>query len=259
MLADHRDRARQAGAVSRQADHPCPRRRRQGDPDADRGTAGAGVPAGQGDGVDAGVAGRRGNRRARRHSPGDDLRQLRGQAAALPRRLDRRAGCQRDRQRSGDGGRAPAGADRLDDPRGGARRPTCCAPRSRRSPVRPALPRSRSSAATRRSWSAALPTACICARPAWASSIRGPSCPPAASALATRSWSPGPIGEHGTAIMLARDQFDLDAEVESDTRCLWPAVDAMLEAVGARTALPARRHPWRRGLGAQRAGPGLAR
>jgi hydrogenase expression/formation protein HypE len=43
----------------------------------------------------------------------------------------------------------------------------------------------------------------------------------------------GPIGEHGTAIMLARDQFDLDAEVESDTRCLWPAVDVLLEAVGA--------------------------
>ena len=42
----------------------------------------------------------------------------------------------------------------------------------------------------------------------------------------------GPIGEHGTAIMLARDQFDLDAEVESDTRCLWPAVDALLAAVG---------------------------
>jgi hydrogenase expression/formation protein HypE len=43
----------------------------------------------------------------------------------------------------------------------------------------------------------------------------------------------GPIGEHGTAIMLARDQFDLDAEVESDTCCLWPAVDALLDGVGA--------------------------
>ena len=42
----------------------------------------------------------------------------------------------------------------------------------------------------------------------------------------------GPIGEHGTAIMLARGQFDLDAEVDSDTCCLWPAVDALLEAVG---------------------------
>jgi hydrogenase expression/formation protein HypE len=43
----------------------------------------------------------------------------------------------------------------------------------------------------------------------------------------------GPIAEHGTAIMLARNQFDLDAEIESDTRCLWPAVDVLLEAVGA--------------------------
>ena len=42
----------------------------------------------------------------------------------------------------------------------------------------------------------------------------------------------GPIGEHGTAIMLARDEFDLDAEIESDTCSLWPAVDALLEAAG---------------------------
>ena len=42
----------------------------------------------------------------------------------------------------------------------------------------------------------------------------------------------GTIGEHGTAIMLARGEFELEAAVESDTRSLWPAVDAMLEAVG---------------------------
>jgi hydrogenase expression/formation protein HypE len=42
----------------------------------------------------------------------------------------------------------------------------------------------------------------------------------------------GPIGEHGTAIMLARGEFDLDAEVESDTCSLWPAVDALLGAAG---------------------------
>jgi hydrogenase expression/formation protein HypE len=42
----------------------------------------------------------------------------------------------------------------------------------------------------------------------------------------------GPLGEHGTAIMLARDQFDLDAEIESDTCSLWPAVDALLDAAG---------------------------
>jgi hydrogenase expression/formation protein HypE len=43
----------------------------------------------------------------------------------------------------------------------------------------------------------------------------------------------GSIGEHGTAIMLARGEFELDADVESDTRPLWPAVDALLEAAGA--------------------------
>jgi hydrogenase expression/formation protein HypE len=42
----------------------------------------------------------------------------------------------------------------------------------------------------------------------------------------------GSIGEHGTAIMLARGEFDLDAEIESDTCSLWPAVDALLDAVG---------------------------
>ena len=42
----------------------------------------------------------------------------------------------------------------------------------------------------------------------------------------------GSIGEHGTAIMLARGEFDLAAEIESDTRSLWPAVDALLDAAG---------------------------
>jgi hydrogenase expression/formation protein HypE len=42
----------------------------------------------------------------------------------------------------------------------------------------------------------------------------------------------GPVGEHGTAIMLARGEFELDAPVESDTHSLWPAVDALLEAAG---------------------------
>lgn len=42
----------------------------------------------------------------------------------------------------------------------------------------------------------------------------------------------GPVGEHGTAIMLARDEFALEAEIESDTRSLWPAADALMEAAG---------------------------
>jgi hydrogenase expression/formation protein HypE len=43
----------------------------------------------------------------------------------------------------------------------------------------------------------------------------------------------GPIGAHGTAIMLARGEFDLDATIVSDTRSLWPAVDALLMHAGA--------------------------
>jgi len=57
--------------------------------------------------------------------------------------------------------------------------------------------------------------------------------------LSTRSLRPGdkilvsgPIGEHGTAVMLARGEFELEAPVESDTRSLWPAVDALLDAAG---------------------------
>jgi hydrogenase expression/formation protein HypE len=42
----------------------------------------------------------------------------------------------------------------------------------------------------------------------------------------------GSIGDHGTAIMLARNEFELDAEIESDSCSLWPAVDALLDAAG---------------------------
>ena len=42
----------------------------------------------------------------------------------------------------------------------------------------------------------------------------------------------GTVGEHGTAIMLARGEFELDAAIESDTRPLWPVVDALLEEAG---------------------------
>ncbi len=58
--------------------------------------------------------------------------------------------------------------------------------------------------------------------------------------LSTRGIAPGdqvlvsgPIGEHGTAIMLARNEFELDADLESDTCSLWPAADALLESAGA--------------------------
>jgi hydrogenase expression/formation protein HypE len=55
---------------------------------------------------------------------------------------------------------------------------------------------------------------------------------PAALCPGDRIILSGSIGEHGTAIMLARGEFELDASIESDTRSLWPAVDALLESVG---------------------------
>jgi hydrogenase expression/formation protein HypE len=42
----------------------------------------------------------------------------------------------------------------------------------------------------------------------------------------------GSVGNHGTAIMLSRGEFELDAAIESDTCSLWPAVDSLFEAVG---------------------------
>jgi len=55
---------------------------------------------------------------------------------------------------------------------------------------------------------------------------------PAALEPGDRILLSGSIGAHGTAIMLARGEFELDAGIESDTRSLWPAVEAMLQAAG---------------------------
>jgi hydrogenase expression/formation protein HypE len=52
---------------------------------------------------------------------------------------------------------------------------------------------------------------------------------PAALRPGDRLLVSGPIGAHGMAIMLARGEFELDAEIVSDTRSLWPAVDALLD------------------------------
>jgi hydrogenase expression/formation protein HypE len=56
---------------------------------------------------------------------------------------------------------------------------------------------------------------------------------PAAIRPGDRILVSGRVGDHGTAIMLARGEFELEgAEIESDTRSLWPAVDALLEEAG---------------------------
>ena len=171
----------------------------------------------------------------RRADAGDHDRLLRRQADALPGRLDRRARRQRHRQRPGrrrERGRWRS-ASRSCSRRGWRR--TSCAPRSRRSPAPPAAAERRD---RRRRHQGRRARPCRRdvrvhdrdrpARSARARSRRPRSCP------ATGSSSPGPIGEHGTAIMLARGRVRARrAEIESDTRSLWPAVDALLEAAGA--------------------------
>ena len=57
---------------------------------------------------------------------------------------------------------------------------------------------------------------------------------PSAIAPGDKVLLSGSVGEHGTAIMLARGEFELDADVRSDTCSLWPAVDALLGTAGER-------------------------
>jgi hydrogenase expression/formation protein HypE len=75
---------------------------------------------------------------------------------------------------------------------------------------------------------------------------RRASLSPAAMRPGDRILVSGPIGEHGTAVMLARGEFELDAPVRSDTQPLWAAADALLEAVGG--GLRCMRDPTRGGL-----------
>jgi len=56
----------------------------------------------------------------------------------------------------------------------------------------------------------------------------------------------GPLAEHGVAVMLARGEFELGADVRSDTRALWPAVSALLDACPS--GLRSLRDPTRGGL-----------
>src|SRR5271156_3522653 len=42
----------------------------------------------------------------------------------------------------------------------------------------------------------------------------------------------GPIGDHGITILLARGELDLEADLASDTRCVLPLIEAMVEEAG---------------------------
>jgi len=56
----------------------------------------------------------------------------------------------------------------------------------------------------------------------------------------------GTIGDHGTAIMLARGELELDADIRSDTAPLWEQVLALIESVGP--SLRVMRDPTRGGV-----------
>ena len=43
----------------------------------------------------------------------------------------------------------------------------------------------------------------------------------------------GPIGDHGITILLARGELDLETDLASDTRSVWPFIEALIEACPA--------------------------
>ena len=56
----------------------------------------------------------------------------------------------------------------------------------------------------------------------------------------------GPIGDHGITILLARGELDLEADLRSDTRSVFPLVEAMVHEAG--TAIRWMRDPTRGGV-----------
>ena len=176
---------------------------------------------------------RRRARPAHGRAPRLQHRLLRREAAALPRRLGRHAGRARHDQRPRhDGGAADRHLRRLRarggpvdrGPARGRGRHGRGRRRGRASPSSPATPR----------WStAAPPTACTSPPPASASS------PPAATwrrptvAAGDVVLASGTMGDHGMAVMLARGDLALEADIASDTAPLHGLVEDLLAAAPA--------------------------
>jgi len=56
---------------------------------------------------------------------------------------------------------------------------------------------------------------------------------PASVAVGDRILLSGPIGDHGITILLARGELDLEAQLRSDTRSVFPLVEALAAAAAA--------------------------
>jgi hydrogenase expression/formation protein HypE len=56
------------------------------------------------------------------------------------------------------------------------------------------------------------------------------SCSPRAVRPGDRILLSGPIGDHGITILLARGDIDLEADLASDSRSVWPLVESLLDA-----------------------------
>ncbi|CAN5693982.1 hydrogenase expression/formation protein HypE [soil metagenome] len=69
---------------------------------------------------------------------------------------------------------------------------------------------------------------------------------PASISPGDRVLASGFIGDHGMAIMLARGELELDADIESDTASVWPLAEALIDAAGP--SLRAMRDPTRGGV-----------
>jgi hydrogenase expression/formation protein HypE len=59
------------------------------------------------------------------------------------------------------------------------------------------------------------------------------SCSPASVRPGDKILLSGPVGDHGITVLLARGDVDLEADLESDTRSVWPFVERLIDRAGA--------------------------
>lgn len=64
------------------------------------------------------------------------------------------------------------------------------------------------------------------------SPLRGVNIDPKSVSIGAKVLLSGPIGDHGITILLARGELDLEADLRSDTRSVFPFVEAIVSAAG---------------------------